>query len=231
MTRLRRVSIVIAAASLAATLPATLLAAPAGAAAAPDATASTADQAVARASGRAPVRLVAVESVAGRLRFTRHEARSASDGRRFLATQRSHRELRAVEVDERVAAASAATDPDRPQQWALDRVPFEAAWDVTTGAGVVVGIVDTGVKADHEELAGRVLPGETFSGGVATAGADDANGHGTHVAGIIAAAADNGVGQPCRRSRSLTWCNSRMPRPPSAALAATGRCFARRRTS
>jgi type VII secretion-associated serine protease mycosin len=201
MTRFRRVSIVVAgaAALVTAALPALGAGAtPAGAAtpalapAVPGA--PSPDQAVARASSRAPVHLVAVESVGGHLRFDRHEARSAADGRRFLAGERAQKSLRAVEVDDRVAVATTATDPDRPQQWALDQVPYESAWDVTDGSGVVVGVVDTGVKADHEDLAGRVLPGETFSGGVATAGADDANGHGTHVAGIIAAAANNGVG-------------------------------------
>ena len=58
-----------------------------------------------------------------------------------------------------------------------------AAWHAgLTGAGVTVGILDTGVKADHPDLTGKVLAAQDFTG---TGDSDDI-GHGTHVAGIIA---------------------------------------------
>lgn len=65
-------------------------------------------------------------------------------------------------------------------------------------AGILVGIVDTGIDLDHPEFAGRIAAGgKCFGTAAACAGAaalgDDNNGHGTHVAGIVAAAA-NGVG-------------------------------------
>lgn len=67
-----------------------------------------------------------------------------------------------------------------------------------TGAGILVGIVDTGIDLDHPEFAGRIAAGGTcFGGSTACPGlaaqGDDDNGHGTHVAGIVAAAA-NGTG-------------------------------------
>ena len=68
-----------------------------------------------------------------------------------------------------------------------------------TGAGVVVAIVDTGIDLDHPEFTGRVLTGtcigdpSTKCSGASATGADN-NGHGTHVAGIVAAAND-GVGK------------------------------------
>ncbi len=97
-----------------------------------------------------------------------------------------------AEADSAVHALG-GTDPLRPQQWALDQVPFEATWPVTRGAGVIVAVVDTGVRCTHQDLAGRVLHGTDFvsPGGD---GCNDQNGHGTHVAGIIAAAAGNGLG-------------------------------------
>jgi type VII secretion-associated serine protease mycosin len=95
------------------------------------------------------------------------------------------------EVDSPVSALG-LPDPLRPQQWALDNVPYEEAWSHTNGAGVIVAVVDTGVRADHEDLGGRVLAGHDFVG--PGDGRTDPNGHGTHVAGIIAANADNGVG-------------------------------------
>lgn len=90
-------------------------------------------------------------------------------------------------------------DPLRPQQWALDRVPFEATWRATSGSGVKVAVVDTGVLAAHEDLHGAVLPGIDLASDAAQydpnhTGMVDPGGHGTHVAGIIAAAANNGVG-------------------------------------
>lgn len=66
----------------------------------------------------------------------------------------------------------------------LDRLGAEAAWQHATGDGVTVAVVDSGVDADHPDLAGRVLPGQDF---VASAdGRVDPVGHGTTVASLIA---------------------------------------------
>ena len=62
----------------------------------------------------------------------------------------------------------------------------------TVSGSAKIGIMDTGIRADHEELTGRVAAQYDFFAGDADA-ADD-NGHGTHVAGITAAAANNGTG-------------------------------------
>ena len=91
------------------------------------------------------------------------------------------------------ASALAATgDPLRPQQWGLDLIHADPAHSVTTGAGATVAVVDTGIDAAHPDLAGRVLPGRDFVDGDSTP--QDGNGHGTHVSGIIAADAGNGIG-------------------------------------
>jgi subtilisin family serine protease len=89
------------------------------------------------------------------------------------------------------AAASAAPDPLRAQQWNMDLIGADAAHQVTRGEGAVVAVVDTGVDSSHEDLAGRLLPPASF---IAGKGPADENGHGTHVTGIVAANADNGVG-------------------------------------
>jgi hypothetical protein len=68
------------------------------------------------------------------------------------------------------------------------RIADRASYDLGQfGTGVVVAVVDTGVSA-HTDLSGRLLTGKSFVSGVTTA--KDDNSHGTHVAGIIAAAAD-----------------------------------------
>jgi len=82
-------------------------------------------------------------------------------------------------------------DTRRSEQWALDRLDYGKY--SADGSGVVVAVIDTGVDATHPDLAGRVLPGYDVYDATSL-GKIDPNGHGTHVAGIIAAAAGNGSG-------------------------------------
>ena len=90
------------------------------------------------------------------------------------------------------APAHAAGDPLRARQWNLDMIGADQAHAVSTGAGAVVAVVDSGVQANHPDLAGRLGPGTDLVDHDATP--QDGNGHGTHVAGIIGAATGNGVG-------------------------------------
>ena len=74
---------------------------------------------------------------------------------------------------------------------------LEYSWTKGRGDGIVVAVVDTGVDGTHPDLAGQVLPGYDFVSSPTTgptAGWNDGNSHGTHVAGIIAAKDNNGVG-------------------------------------
>ncbi len=88
--------------------------------------------------------------------------------------------------------AAASDDPFFPQQWNLTTVGAEAAWDVGRGAGTVIAVVDTGIDLDHEDLAAKLLKGRSFI--APGASPQDANGHGTHVAGIAAASTGNAAG-------------------------------------
>lgn len=88
--------------------------------------------------------------------------------------------------------AVASNDTYRDQQWALDLVGAERAWAKTTGSGVTIAIVDTGVDLQHEDLAPRLVAGYNVIDPGSPPQDDD--GHGTHVAGIAAAAANNGKG-------------------------------------
>ena len=89
----------------------------------------------------------------------------------------------------------APSDPDVDKQWAMSAFPFSALWSCGRGAGITVAVVDSGVQANHPDMAGRVRPGAAIVNGDVQSGAGgtDVNGHGTHVAGIIAAG-ENGVG-------------------------------------
>jgi subtilisin family serine protease len=101
-------------------------------------------------------------------------------------------------------AAAATNDPLRDQQWGLDQINAEEAWASTTGSGVVVAVVDSGVDLGHPDLRGQLVQGATFIDCEPSCGNGDWKGpdgvgndydeHGTHVAGIVAAATDNGEG-------------------------------------
>ncbi|MEW6477127.1 MAG: S8 family serine peptidase [Actinomycetota bacterium] len=95
--------------------------------------------------------------------------------------------------------AGASNDADFGKQWGLAKIGAPEAWSHTTGQGVRVGIVDTGVDLNHEDLAGRVVESTSCVGAAGdpakcTGSAQDDQGHGTHVAGIVAANKDNGLG-------------------------------------
>ena len=91
-----------------------------------------------------------------------------------------------------VRRSGGAADPRRGEQWNLDLIESDAAHKVSTGAGAVVAVVDSGVQADHPDLAGHIGQGYDVVQGDTTA--QDGDGHGTHVSGIIAAASGNGIG-------------------------------------
>jgi serine protease len=119
-----------------------------------------------------------------------------------------------AEPDRKVQALSTPTDPLYSSQWhyfeAKGGLNLPSAWDVSTGSGIVVAVVDTGVRP-HVDLADNLLTGYDFI--TSTSSSNDGSGrdadpadpgdgcnggssswHGTHVAGTIAAVTNNGEG-------------------------------------
>ncbi|MCC6905632.1 MAG: S8 family serine peptidase, partial [Anaerolineae bacterium] len=89
---------------------------------------------------------------------------------------------------------AATNDPLYAQQWALPAINAPQAW-LTLPAGaplITVAVLDTGVCLSHPDLAGRIVAGYDFIAPGTTP--EDEHGHGCHVAGIIAANANNGIG-------------------------------------
>jgi subtilisin family serine protease len=105
-------------------------------------------------------------------------------------------------------ASAAPNDPYFARQWGLVRIQAEPAWTVATGNSALIAIVDTGVDLGHPDLDANIVsyPDADFvePNGTCTNkrgqrtctqdGAQDKNGHGTHVAGIAAAETGNGIG-------------------------------------
>lgn len=135
--------------------------------------------------------------------------------------------VRHVEPDAIVWGAGLSNDPALGQLWGLHNtgqsggtpdadIDAPEAWDITTGsAGVVVGVIDSGIDYKHPDLAANAWVNDAELNGRKNFDDDgngykddvygydfinrdgdpmDDNGHGTHVAGTIAAAGDNGVG-------------------------------------
>ncbi|MCX5796620.1 MAG: S8 family peptidase [Elusimicrobia bacterium] len=89
----------------------------------------------------------------------------------------------------RAGMTMAALRPEIP--WGVERVRAPAAWDYTQGAKVRVAVVDTGIYTEHSDLKGKVDGGyDAFTKTELKANYQDQNGHGTHVAGTIAATKD-----------------------------------------
>jgi len=82
--------------------------------------------------------------------------------------------------------------------WGLDNLNVPEVWASSpgfsgvTGVGTTIAVIDTGVDLDHPEFIGRIVDGYDFVDN--DTNADDGNGHGTHVAGTIAANNDDGYG-------------------------------------
>src|SRR3954468_2669962 len=79
--------------------------------------------------------------------------------------------------------------------WGVKMVQAPEMWEKSTkGEGVVVAILDTGIDKEHPDLKENIIGGRNFTNEGGTDNWNDGNGHGTHVAGSIAAVEnDNGV--------------------------------------
>lgn len=81
------------------------------------------------------------------------------------------------------------SDPLYTNQWYLPNIKMPQAWDIYRGSpSVTIAVLDTGVNAQHPDLAGKILPGYDFVNNDARP--SDDHGHGTNIAGIIAGNSD-----------------------------------------
>jgi len=92
-----------------------------------------------------------------------------------------------------VGLSTTPNDPSFNQQWGLTNIKAPQTWDLQKGlSSVIIAVVDSGADLNHEDLKNRVIAGHDYVDGDDVP--SDELGHGTHVAGIIGAQANNSVG-------------------------------------
>ena len=92
-------------------------------------------------------------------------------------------------------AITKINDPQASSQWALDSLDMYKAWNIKKCEGAVsVAVIDTGCLTSHDDLRANIKDTYNSVDKTSTVTDDDPGGHGTHVAGIVSADADNGIG-------------------------------------
>ena len=111
--------------------------------------------------------------------------------------------VESVEYNYLLELAYTPNDPRFGDQWGLKVPDFDSAWDHARGSRVDVAVVDTGASKGHPDLRRKVARRWDFVNNDRTV--RDLSGHGTHVAGIVAARTDNreGVAGGCPKCKLL----------------------------
>ena len=105
-----------------------------------------------------------------------------------------------VELEASVSGISGYNDTSLASQWYHEYMGSEYAWaEGYTGAGVTVAVIDTGIRKTHQDLSANTVNGKAFidcysPSDVVEVDNNDYKGHGSHVAGIIAADGNNSYG-------------------------------------
>lgn len=183
-------------------------------------------QAVRVAGNRHGVTISALRQIAsGAQVFALNRMMSLSEAQTLATSlQASDPNIEYAEPDRIMHLLSTPNDPQYSSQWHLSDttggIKAPAAWDIATGTGVTVAVIDTGVRTQHPDLVANLLSGYDFIS--STTASNDGNGrdsdasdpgdavaanfcgsgsgssnsswHGTHVAGIIAAVGNNSTG-------------------------------------
>ena len=121
-----------------------------------------------------------------------------------LEALRARPEVRAADLNFVRVIHATPNDPGYPNQWAYRHIAAPTAWNTNQSLGVTVAVLDTGLDMGHPEFNGHVAPGYDYVNN--DADPSDDNGHGTHVAGTIGAATNNGVGVA-----GMSWVTRIMP--------------------
>lgn len=115
----------------------------------------------------------------------------------MVATLRTSILVKRVEKDV-IRKATAKPAPGQTIPWGVDRIDAEKAWGTPTGSGITgngvkVAVLDTGISLTHPDLKDRISTDCSYNTIDPSKTPEDLNGHGSHVAGTIAAS-NNGIG-------------------------------------
>lgn len=99
--------------------------------------------------------------------------------------------LSAEPVNVGKTGAITPNDPDFNKQWGLEKIRADEAWVISRGSALIA-VLDTGVDYDHPDLNSKVIKGKDYINN--DEDPKDDQGHGTHVAGIVAANTNNSTG-------------------------------------
>jgi subtilisin family serine protease len=103
-----------------------------------------------------------------------------------------HPHLKFAELDQKVTANITPNDPYFGSQWHTAKIGAPIAWDLSSGAGVTIAILDSGVDGTHPDLSAQMVPGWNFYNN--NSNTSDVYGHGTQTAGTAAATSNNATG-------------------------------------
>jgi subtilisin family serine protease len=103
-----------------------------------------------------------------------------------------HAHVKSAEVDGVLKMRQTPADPYFGNEWHMSTIQAPAAWDIATGSGITIAILDTGVESSHPDLAAHMVAGWNFYDN--NNNTADVYGHGTKVAGVAAAIGNNSAG-------------------------------------
>lgn len=123
----------------------------------------------------------------------------AADFRRRLAALRKDPRIEYAEpnylgkFEDLPAPAAAPNDPEAVNAWWINALNARQAWAVSSGRDITVALLDTGIDLSHADLAPNIRS-DGFNFGDGNSTPQDQSGHGTNVAGLVAAVCNNGIG-------------------------------------
>jgi len=127
------------------------------------------------------------------LNVTVAKPRDGIDLSAWLERWKQSPKVRYIQPNQQVKTAATTNDPLRAEQRYLDMIGAYTAWDhVRSNTAITIAVIDTGIDLDHPDLAANLVAGYNFID--RTKPPDDDNGHGTNVAGILAAIGNNRTG-------------------------------------
>jgi len=120
------------------------------------------------------------------------QLKQETDQGKWLEKWKNNKEIQYIQPNLKVKTSENPNDNYYAKQTYLQRIHADQAWGMATKSNVTVAILDTGVDLEHPDLKGNLVGGINLLEKNATP--QDDNGHGTNVAGIVAAVSNNSLG-------------------------------------